>query len=68
MFDIVGLYGSWAAQALADDNATYGLWMACHGLTLHSESRELLSLAERARRGLSDAANTDCSYMRKQTP
>ena len=68
MFDIVELYGSWAEQALADENATYALWMACHGLTIHNESRELLSLAERARRGLKGAANTECSYMRKQTP
>ena len=68
MLAIADLYNQWAGETLAAGNAVHSLWMACHGLSVHPGSRALQRAADEARDNLDNAANTDCEFMRAQTP
>lgn len=68
MLAITALYARWADEKLESGSAVHSLWMACHGLSLHPGSTRLQEVAEEARDELGTATNTDCVFMREQTP
>ncbi|MAT92768.1 MAG: hypothetical protein CME59_09210 [Halioglobus sp.] len=65
---LVDKYADWTQAKLDEPDPTVALWLACHGLAIHKNHRELLSLSDTARRRIDDSSNTDCAFMRTLTP